>query len=148
MSNEVFDDLNAPKNLTLISYDSNGIVISFTAYNPESAFSGYNVYMHATSEQELRQAKNQHVFNFQVNTLVERNFIVISRQTSGYPSIQDSDLSSVTAARFAPTTITYTIKNSPNDQPLSGSYFIGVTAYSSSNFIESGLSEVIQSITQ
>ncbi|MDH4128783.1 MAG: hypothetical protein OEV44_08530 [Spirochaetota bacterium] len=148
-SNELFEDLNTPKNLTWIDSAVTGdgqIIISFTAYNPELTFSGYNIYMHTSSDAELRNQYFLHVQNNIVNADVERNYIVKNKLTLDYPTIQEQDVSSVITARTTPTSITFTITRAPNEQPLAGSYFIGITAYSPSNHIESGLSEVIQVI--
>ena len=148
-SNDLFEKLITPKNLTWIDTASTGdgqIIISFTAYNPELSFIGFNIYMHPTSEAELRNQYFMHVQNNVVNADIERNYIVMNKLSLNYPSIQDNDSAAVVNARSTPTSITFTITNAPNNQALTGTYFVGVTAFSSSNNIESGLSEVIQVI--
>jgi len=121
------------------------IIISFTAYNPEIAFTGYNVYMSTVSDADLRYQKSIHVVNQVVNTDVERDYIVKNKISLAYPTIQDNDGVGVGTAISTPTSITFTIIKGPNESTLLSAvtYYIGVTAYSSPNFIESGLSEVI-----
>ncbi len=140
-SNEQYDDLNAPKNLTVQSYDANGIKITFTGYNPETSFTGYNVYM-ALSDADLRTQKINHVVNGVVNGTIEGSYIVQNKSYSNYPTIQDTDTGVITA-RSTPTSITYIITKAPGNSSLSGSYYIGLTAYGSSSHLESGLSEVL-----
>ncbi len=146
-SNDLFDDLNTPKNLTFVNYGGGVIQITFSAYNPEIAFTGFNVYMHPTSEAELRTQHSNHVNpnTQEVNTAVELNYIVLNEISINYPTIQDSDPgANVIGIRLNAGSVTYTIKKAPNLQTLSGSYFIGVSAYSTTTHIESALSNVVQ----
>ncbi len=148
-SNDLFDDLNTPKNLTVVSYTAGGIQITFSAYNPEVTFTGFNVYMLATSEAELKTQHSNHVNpnTQEVNTTVETLYIVKNEISINYPTIQDSDPgANVVGIRLNPGTVTYTIKKAPNLQTLSGSYFIGISAYSTTTHIESALSNVVQAI--
>lgn len=146
-SNETYEDLNSPKNLTIVSIVSGQIQISFTAYNPEVNFSGYEVYMDLTSETNLRTQHNLHIVDNEINTTIETNYITKSQFTLGYPTIQsgDPDGNNVDAARSSAVTVTYTIKFAPNQQPIGGGkWYIGVSAFSSTTHIESALSNVVQ----
>ncbi len=146
-SNNLYDDLNTPKNLTFVSYATGVIQITFSAYNPEVTFTGFNVYMHPTSEAELRTQHSNHVNpnTQEVNTAIEINYIVKNEISINYPTIQDSDPgANVIGIRINPGTVTYTIQKAPNLQTLSGSYFVGISAYSTTTHIESALSNVVQ----
>ncbi|MDH5680340.1 MAG: hypothetical protein OEZ36_02045 [Spirochaetota bacterium] len=145
-SNELFDDPNTPKNLTWLDSGSTGdgkIVISFTAYNPEASFKGFNVYM-ALTEADVRQQHVLHVTSNVINNKVEQNYIVQNKFTRGYPTILDADAVGVDAIRNNPGTITYTITKSPGDRTLTAlTWFVGITAMNEANNLESALSQVI-----
>ena len=145
-SNDLYDDPNTPKNLTWVDSASLGdgkIVISFTAYNPESSFKGFNVYM-ALTEADIRQQHYMHVTNNVINTTVERDYIVQNKFTKAYPTILDQDGVGLDTIRNNPGTITYTITKSPRDRNLTAlNWYVGVTAMNEANSLESALSEVI-----
>lgn len=146
-SNETYEDLNTPNNLTIVSVGGGEIQISFTAYNPETAFTGYEVYMDATSEATLRSKHSSHVVDDEIDSSIETNYITKSQYTLSYPTIQsgDPDAVNVDAARSSAVTITYTIKYAPNQQTIGAiKWYIGVSAFSSTTHVESALSNVVQ----
>ncbi len=142
-SNELFEDLNAPKNLTVTKIGSGNVTINFWAYNPEENFSGYNIYMTSDSEAVLTSQHALHINDSQINTNVRTTSIVKNKDYS-YPTITDSD-AGVIAVRSAPGSITFTFDKAPNNQIIAvgAVYYIAVSAFSSTNNLESGLSNIV-----
>lgn len=159
-SSEDMQDLNPPLGLAFIALQCNGevpngITVRFYGYNPESAFSGYNIYVvkdNINAVNELPIYARDHVIHSSeeeptFNTNVETNFMV-KNDYDEFPSISFSDLSTYSTYQQKPTEITFTIKrpSSAMDNGFfsSGSiYSFGITAVSLSNKQETVLSNTI-----
>lgn len=148
-SSDDVQSISTPSNLVWVEQGSQGngeIVISFSAENPEIFFTGFNVYMSSNSEAELKTQHRNHVINQKVDTNISRDFIVRNKVSKNYPTIQDSDGGGIIEIRSSRGTVRYTIEKAPNDQTLSGNYWIAVSAYSSNNTIESGLTNIVSGV--
>ncbi|HCL55396.1 MAG TPA: hypothetical protein DHW82_00065 [Spirochaetia bacterium] len=159
-SSEELEDMNVPLGL---SKNQTGVVcsgttptalsISFYGYNPESFFSGYNVYIMTAGTDPANEIKIQvqsHIIQASdgqssFSTTVEDNYIV-KNSYSQLPSVSLTYLESNYPGFYSqPTKITYNITQLPNSTSLniSTEYSIGVTAISLSGKIETLPSNVI-----
>ncbi len=144
-SDDDFAILNPPLAVFAIRNASTGYIdITFIGNNTESNFTGYNVYMSTNAASDVVYQHTYHVVDGVENTTIADGYIVKNKTTSSWPTIQESDGGNFTSVLSGGAVVTYTLEYPPSNwTSLSNvTWYIGLSAFSRSNNIESSLSNV------
>lgn len=141
------NDLNIPMGLEVTATTSSSITIKFYAYNPETDFSGFNVYISTalTTRAALQAVVSSRISGTAFTTAGDP-YIISSSSTvdNQYPTLPANNYSDLTTEVVS---IEHTITYDGVLASIStGTYYIVVTALDKSNTIESEASNMASAV--